>query len=154
MKTFLLLAVGLPLLMPPGMCICQFVPCGESTGSGLGGRAELERTRTSTGCSCAPRRGGTQAAAGGIPACRDSGTTPGGQKSCPFPAKPWPDCPVVTGTAPDKFPTPAPVLFTLDLASVVVWSVEVPATPVGRVDHISLRPASSPLFISHCSLVI
>lgn len=148
MRTLLLLLVVPALLMPPGMCVCQFVPCGEDvrSGSGACGVGPSEATEVCCTCSHADRDDPTANAPCSCPL--------GGGKPHPSPGKPWPDCPVVTGEAPDKFTTPAPVLLALDPAAVVLWDVETPAAPAGRTQQVSPRLASPPLFISQCSLVI
>lgn len=158
-RTLLLLLVAPALLMPPGMCICQFVPCGEMTGSGSADPSTLQWSGTSAaanGCTCSHgREGSTGLKTGyGSKAEHLGGCPAGGEKPCPSPGKPWPDCPVVTGTAPDKFTTPSPVLVAWDLASVAVWSLEVTAVPTGRIHYAPFRLASSPIFIRQCSLVI
>ena len=64
MRTLLLLLVAPTLLMPPGMCICQFVPCGGEMGTGRGNlSASLRlssRTATSDTCTCEKRRTGSE----------------------------------------------------------------------------------------------
>lgn len=143
-RTLLLILVAPVLLMPPGMCICQFVPCGEV---GRGDPVASGESEAASVCTCSHTDGGANAE---LPC----GCPAGGGKPRPLPGKPWPDCPVVTGTAPDKFTTPSPVLLALDPAAVVLWVVEVPVVPAGRTHQVSPRLASPPLFISQCSLVI
>lgn len=160
MRTLLLLLIAPVMLMPPGMCICQFVPCGWEMGTGRGDLSASLRsssqTTTTVTCTCDKRRSGSQDhRSSGVSTSQDRETASGGEKPCPCPGKPWPGCPAVTGEDQAKVaPPPSAVLSSLDLACEFVQFVEVPAVPVARVDFKSLHPASSPLFICHCTLLI
>ena len=160
MRTLLLLLVAPTLLMPPGMCICQFVPCGGEMGTGRGDLSASLRpstqTATSATCTCEKRRsGGQDQRSSGVSTCDDCGSRTGGEKPCPCPGKHWPGCPAVTGEDQAKLAPPSSaVLFSLHLACDFVERVQDPAAPVCRLDFTPVRPVSSPLFISHCSLLI
>lgn len=160
MRTLLLLLVAPALLMPPGMCICQFVPCEGEMRTGRGDLSAFalpsSRTATSATCTCEKQRSGSQdQRSPGVSTCQDCRAAFGGEKPCPCPGKPWPGCPAVTGEDQAKVaPQSSAVLFSFDLACEFVRFVEVPAVLVARVDYTSHRPASSPLFISHCTLLI
>jgi hypothetical protein len=144
-RLFLLFLVTPALLMPPGMCVCQFAPCGEASREEVTACAVQRAETTSTSCTCAHASRKQE-----LPCeCPD-----GDERPSRLPGKPWPDCPVVTGTAPDKFTTPSPVLLALDSAPPVAWALETPAVLGGRVSHAPPRIVAPPLFICQCSLVI
>jgi hypothetical protein len=159
-RTLLLLLVAPTLLMPPGMCICQFVPCGGEMGTGRGNLAAALRQSSQTAksgtCTCEKSRSGSHGLRSiGAPTCQDHAVASGGEKPCPCPGTPWPGCPAVTGEDQAKVaPESSPVLSSLDLACDFVRFAEVPAVRVAPIDFTSLRPAHSPLFISQCTLLI
>lgn len=158
MRTLLLLLLAPALLMPPGVCLCQFVPCGESAGVPRSGLPAS--TRPSCGgqfeetCACAKRR---LAADGRKPTAAAEGRAAvfGDEKPAQLPGKHSQGCPAVTGEDQAKLAqTPSPVLPSADLTCHVFQLVDTPARPAAREERAPVRPVSSPLFIAHCALLI
>jgi hypothetical protein len=163
-RALVLLLVAPALLMPPGMCICQFVPCGgiaepasalPSSGSL---RADARFTET-TACTCGSRHARSSAEktpSGAACSSHDCGSGSSDNKNpCPLPGKQWPGCPAAVGSAVTKLSPPASALFlAFDFSSVYVGLVTESVTPVSRVCLTSVLPAATPLFVSHCALLI
>lgn len=155
MRSLFLLVAGLPMLMPPGMCVCQFVPC-RTAAVPLATTQLLasQGPRHAPDCTCC-RSHRLEASADTSP--RDYGpeATPGSPSPCPLPGKHWPGCPAALGVAPVQvaLPTTA-VLPDADLAGGRVQIVVEPAAPVLRVNASPVAPETPPLFLAHCTLLI
>lgn len=161
LRVLLTILVGLPMLMPPGMCICQFVPCG---------RAATDETRlplsadgaamvgadSGPSCGCVHRRSRSQQA-------KQEFGKPGGLESIPVdPPSPWPlpgqhapGCPAAMTAATEKVALPTfqvntLLVLALDFVGFTPVSVEV-NRPAERV---TIRPHSPPLFLAFCRLLI
>ena len=151
MRTLLLLAVGLPMLMPPGVCVCQFVPY-EPGGAAEPARtvdvsAALQDSADAQRCGCCrrDRSSGGDFTHGAAPA-----KNPG-----PVPGKHWPGCPAAIGAAPVKVAVPAPTPFQPDApACLFVAHTAEPRLPSVSADFTSTAPAAPPLYLSHCTLLI
>ena len=152
LRTVVTFLVAVPLLMPPGMCICQFAPTARAstpTRSG-GGAGHTADARPDCRCdSCRER-----AAPAGLP-CRGEEDQPSPDEGPFAPGKHAPGCPAALGDVPTKMAA-STVTIHLDANPVCFFSVVArPAGPAGRGrESATARAASPPLFISHCSLQI
>lgn len=148
--------VAVPMLMPPGMCICQFAPTGKAsavTRSEVGQQRVGHTADSRTDCRCDSCR--ERAAAAGLPTGGEDG--PSSSDEAPFgPGKHAPGCPAALGDVPTKMAA-STVTIHLDTNPVgcFVPPVVEPTASVGRGRVCVSHPAASPpLFISHCSLLI
>jgi hypothetical protein len=57
LRIAIILLIGAHLLVPPGMCVCQFVPrgCGDS-GAARAAASSTNRPRSSASCCCGRKR--------------------------------------------------------------------------------------------------
>lgn len=145
--------VAVPMLMPPGMCICQFAPTGTTT---AGTRTVAARTPAVGHSSSAGRNCRCDS-------CREQAPAPGGQESVPAgsPAHPEPGqhapgCPALLGDTPTKMAAPALTLhLDADPLPTFVSAVVETSRARGRDrDAVGHADSSPPLFLSHCSLLI
>lgn len=153
-RALVLLLILPPLLIPPGMCICQFVPIGKasaaptpsphaSVGQAAGPRSD---------CTCDSCRRSRTAA---VPERGDDRPTPPPGGPVPVPGKHWPGCPAVGGLAPlSTVVLPAPVQADLVLAPDFYTPIAESDIPLDRTAPASPPFSSPPLFISHCALLI
>lgn len=149
----------LPMLMPPGMCICQFVPIENVSATPLAASPDRRgsvphATDPRPDCNCnscrharaatvAPERGDGQPA-----------WPPGGAPSAPGSGKHWPGCLAAMGDVP-LATTVVPVAVQADVAATSFLTPV--AAAVVSPDRVAPAPpptASLPLFISHCALLI
>lgn len=148
-----LLAV-LPMLMPPGMCLCQLVPArAGGFGSYPTSAADRDPIRHADGCRCESCR---EPSAPTEPA---NGTRPDllptdGPRPAPLPG--WPCCPAVlnvagVNTAVLVTPVLLPCAFP---AAPVDFAAAPPCSPFTRPDRDSAPSYDPPLFICHCALLI
>jgi hypothetical protein len=160
-RVLLTILAGLPMLMPPGMCICQFVPCG---------RASADETRlpvptdgavtvavdSGPSCGCGHRRSQSQQA-------KQKPGKPGGLENIPvdhsapnpLPGQHAPGCPAALTAATEKVALPTSQLQTLlVLALDFVGSAPVSSEMDGPSERVTIRPHSPPLFLSYCTLLI
>lgn len=155
-RVLVLLLIQPAMLMPPGMCICQFFPIGKVTYAS----ANLQRPvgqadHHQSDCSC---ESCAFAKTTSVPECGDDRPNhhaPPQQPSAPSPGKHCPGCPAAVGESPLTFAVPT-VTVQADLIAVATFYS--PRTesvvPRERVAPPSPTPASPPLFISYCSLLI
>lgn len=153
--------VGLPMLMPPGMCLCQFLPCGRASAAGSGQTSAGEAAaspgvESAPSCGCRNQRGNSEQA-------KQEPGKPGGWEnlpagdSCPVPLPGGhaPGCPAACSSAAEKVALPgfqiqilaAPALSFVGIAA-VNDKANVPA--YGLPAHVH----SPPLFLAHCTLLI
>lgn len=150
-RSLVTLLVALPMLMPPGMCICQFAPTGKvsaSPPSWAGQRQTDHTTDSRVDCRCDSCRERAAATGEDRPASPDE--APVG------PGKHAPGCPAAYGDVPTKMAASTTVTIHLDAHPQCFFSlVAEPAALVGRGREGVSRPAvSPPFFISHCTLLI
>jgi hypothetical protein len=145
-----------PMLMPPGMCICQFAPLGKASDAPLSaspGRPHAVGNSTDPrpDCTCdSCRRARTTAA---VPEGRDD--QPAGGPSAPGPGKHWPGCPAATGDAPLTTAIPTlTVQVDLSPAADTCIPVVIAVVQSGRAAPVPSPVISPPLFITHCTLLI
>ncbi len=151
------LLVSLQLLMPPGMCICQFAPHANEVSVATlrdGQNAAHHTTEELRSCRCT--------------AClsqvtHDRGTAPSELAQKPFqeeqntpkPANHFPGCPAELGDMPTKMAVSNVILELDDFEAVSLVDRWIATDPVGREkDRLNFTPHSPPFFISHCTLLI
>jgi hypothetical protein len=152
--------IAVQALLPPGMCLCEFVPSGASTRQA---HAPAPAPPTSAAahvdescCSCAACRAAVPAAP---PSSYEQAATdcgdPHERHPLPTPASPCSGCPVVSAgpaarvailLAPEQAPLDAAVHF-------VVARVEAAAPRAARPNPV-VATAAPPLFVRHCALLI
>lgn len=152
--------VGLPLLMPPGVCICQFLPCAKAAAN----NTRLPATRKVTpvlsegrsSCNCHRHRVSVT-----IETANDGGdvTSTSAKQSDPLPNdrhQHAPGCPAAVQSADKSHFTGTPRLMLKDVTGVMALLpllVHRPGTVQSR-PTISHRSADSPIFLTFCTLVI
>lgn len=151
--------VGVQALLPPGMCLCQFVPSATHRQELRTAHAVPPATDTHTDDSCCS-----------CPACRPAARTdmsPSGEQTAadldaphehhplPTPASPCSGCPVVAAgplaraailDAPERAPLTYTVHFVTPLVEVVLARADRP--------RLTTIPPDSPLFVRHCAFLI
>jgi hypothetical protein len=153
--------VAFQSLVPPGMCLCQFVPCAVNPRSKETAPA-MPASRTASAaepcCSCAARwsAAGTKALSpAGDRAALDREALP--KHSCPHPApgEPWPDCPVVSaGPEARAAILPAAEQAAADTAVHFGLLIVEASSPRAVVANLLVAPSAPPLFVRHCALLI
>jgi hypothetical protein len=161
LRSAVLLLVGLPMLMPPGMCICQFVPC-ESARPQTSTASEPVQTAQASpevgsghSCRCKHRKAAQSPQPTGAEPSRAGQLVGRGGPTHHAPSDHSPLCPVYQ--AADKSKTVAtPPLIVCDFAAEAIDAPVVVTQTFGRRLHPLRSPALLvvPLFVSHCSLVI
>ncbi len=150
-RVLVLLLILPPLLMPPGMCICQFTPVANASPvSTIPAERRSAASHTQSpkkDCAC--------------DSCRSRGAVAGHDNELPprepvrGPTEHWPGCPAAADSLPLSLVLPTLTLeadFTF--ASEFVTATGEVANPVARILPLPPQTASPPLFISHCSLLI
>lgn len=156
LRVLALLLMLPPTLLPPGMCVCQFVPLGKASAarqspSHARGVSAAHAATPRPDCSC--------------DSCRSPSTERGAaddrpppfsveSPADPGPGKHWPGCPAAVGAAPLDVVVTA-VTAPADLVVLVDLFWPAPGAAVSRtpVPMVTLR-AIPPLYISHCALLI
>lgn len=152
--------VGVQALLPPGTCLCQFVPFATARQTlkiapAVATPPSLTAHTDDSCCSCPACRPSDQAAT--PPAGEQTVTdreTPHEHHRLPTPASPCSGCPVVTAGPSARAvilsaPEQAPLITTVHF---VVPTVEV-ALP--RADRQNLpAPTALPLFVRYCAFLI
>lgn len=158
-RALVLLLILPMLLLPPGMCICQFVPIGNAPAApvpaspdrqpSVGPASNLQPDRACDSC-CRTRTAA-------VPECGDDWPTqpPAERPSAPGPGKHWPGCPAAIGDLPLNAAVP-PVKVQADLVATASFFTPITETVVSPDRTAPLPPPASspPLFISHCALLI
>ena len=156
LRAVLTFLIAVPMLMPPGMCICQFASAGSACSPSAPLTAPLHDGGhpASVDCccdSCRERAGAISAVSQ-----EEEKPRPPDRPASPHPGKHAPGCPAALGDIPNKMATAA-VMLHLDASPAVGFvSAVVPATaPRSRDRDIeNFAVVSPPLFISHCALLI
>lgn len=157
LRALVLLLMLPPMLMPPGMCICQFVPVGTASNPlPASSSRELSASHDASpraDCTCASCRSQTGSA---LPTGSDNQPTQSDDgPSRPGPGKHWPGCPAAADAAPFNMVVPA-VTVQADLVAAAGFftPVEVAVVSPVRPTPVPSPAHSPPLFISHCTLLI
>ena len=141
---FLMLLACVPLLQPPGVCICKTgaLDCVST----LGAKVELNENDDSKPTCCNRHR--TLDRNSSIPTPQPRPVPPDDSHQ--------PGCPASAGV--DRFkwvePTATTVEFTFSIELVARQAFEKLTVSVARFPIDSVSHASPPLFLSHCSFVI
>lgn len=154
---------GLPMLMPPGMCLCQFLPRGEEftappARQALSSGEVADASDETCDCRCGHRHqraNRDDSAPDEIKtALRSAALSDCERPTSHLPANHQPGCPAATGASPTKTPMAAVPAQTPDLAAGVVTLLG-DADSCNRMCHEPMAaPLAPPLFLSHCSLLI
>jgi hypothetical protein len=145
--------IAVPMLMPPGMCICQLAPAGQVSGA----KPVFERQETVSHsvaargtCRCESCR--EQQA----PGSDGRKQTPTGSPAQPEPGKHAPGCPALLGDMPTKMAATALTLL-LDASPVSAFVSAIVETDSLRWrdrDTTAVTASPPPLFLAYCSLLI
>lgn len=149
--------VAVQALLPPGMCLCQFVPTGTITPQAheTAPTSQPSVAVEESCCSCPACR----AAPAATPPSHEQAATdreaPHERHPLPTPTSPCSGCPVVSaGPAARAAILPAPEQVPLDTTvHFVVPAVEATAPRADR-PNLLVAPAAPPLFVRHCALLI
>jgi hypothetical protein len=153
----LVLLLILPLLlMPPGVCVCQFFPIGNAAAS----PAARDRN-PSVGCASDPFPDCTcdschaRAASAAPEGVDDQPARQPEQRPARGHGEHWPGCPAAVGNLPIGAAVP-PVKVQADfvVAASFFTPITVTAVSPGRAATVPPRTGSPPLFISFCTLLI
>jgi hypothetical protein len=151
------LLVTLPMLMPPGMCICQFVPIGTTHAGPLPVRTVSHDADAGRHCTCVTCQTREQDPSAGEQSrdCGHPARPCGDGPSPPVPGKHWPGCPAALGTAPTKMVV-APATVPVDVGTGLCFTDPLvgPGILVRRVNSTPVPAISPPLYLSHCALLI
>lgn len=154
-RAFVLLLMLPTMLMPPGMCVCRFVPVGKSSAGqfsspAVGSSHATQAASASSDCACDSCR--LRASENG-PARSNNG--PVHSPSGPAPSKHWPGCPAEIDAAP------LTLVITGVEAQADLFATDVDlttlATQVFSLPRVASFPSPvvpPPLFISLCTLRI
>jgi len=145
-RLVLTLLIALPMLVPPGMCICQFAPVGSAS-AGTSYQLEVRHAAGRSDCRCESCSGRVADDHGRKVKPSDSPVVPKHDDHAPH-------CPAALGDLPTKMAVPALVIHLdtdVGFVSAVVERNVFRAQDRDIVSHVSTSP---PLFISHCTLVI
>lgn len=164
-STLAMLAI-LPMLLPSGMCWCQFACETESLSPSGFENSSLpsEATWVATSapevgaCKRCCRRNATSAGESNAPTTtQPSAVSPPPHYCDPTPPQdPQSDCPVLTGLSPRLAVVTDSIasVFIVAEAGPVEFVVPVATTWYVSADVDTSTPATAPLFISHCALLI
>lgn len=156
LRSLLALLASLPLLMPPGMCLCQFVPVAAAGSISLfqsGKTAEARESAKPASCRC--KHHCTQDA--DMPSKAEEGTAPVSHDDTPdsCPREHLPGCPALTPMV-NRVGLPGFsiqtwfILPTATVAAAALLQIPDPA-PVPALHAVALAPD---LHLTHCSFVI
>lgn len=145
-RGIVLLLTALPMLMPPGMCVCQFVPrhndatCRDEKACDSAGD-------TSTWCKCSTHSEFSQVQPAGEPVATSS--------SGHVPHEHAPGCPAALGTTPNKMlATPVVLPSEFGVATAILVIAPDKTNSLGHFRSESISHFDPPLFLTHCSLVL
>lgn len=146
LRGIVLLLTALPMLMPPGICVCQFAHrSGNSNDSAQTTSATtLSATRC---CKCSTHND--------FENFSDAGTTFANHSPSPEDPKHDPGCPAVLGTTPNKIVLASVVMPSeFGVATAILELVPSKAATFGRFQSDSITHSDPPLFLTYCTLVL
>lgn len=158
-RSLVLLLILPRLLLPPGMCLCQFVAVGKASAtpsSSPPSRDVPSASHAATarpGCPCDSCRPRTPSADLGLD--DDLPAKPADEPAAPGSGKHWPGCPLAAVGA--ELPNLVMPTVSVDVDHVSAdcnTSLAVLVVPPLRAVPASAPAVSPPLYISHCSLLI
>ena len=146
LRQLLTLVVSLPMLMPPGMCVCQFVAYGDAA-------TEHRETSSDTAvsvpvfCKCSTHQHVTDLVSTDEPAATSS---PG-----QFPHEHDPSCPALLGTTPNKVaPTQLVGPHSFDVVVSYFWIQVQAVSCQAQPDEVLVQGSPPPLFLAHCAFLL
>lgn len=157
LRGFVTLFVSLQLLMPSGMCICQFAPVANafivaSLRSGENANHHVSVAQNNCRCPvCLGDESSERVSTSTSPTSKSSQESP----FIPRPAKHYPGCPAELGDMPTKIAVPTVTLEFDDFEPVRVldWSIGSLHTSPKKY-RLAFTLHSPPFFISDCTLLI
>lgn len=154
LRALVLLLLLPPMLLPPGMCICQFVPAENVPASPIAAAPKSVAAHAGARPDCPCESCRERAAS----VSRDEGDgprTPDDATPRPGPAKHWPGCPAAVGAVPLTV-VMATVAVPADFAAAVGFFAPTSAVgvPCARTAPVPPPTCSTPLYLSHCTLLI
>ena len=152
LKAAITFLVGIQLLMPPGVCLCQFVSVDHLQHSITTLQPSATVTRSQCSCgSCLHRLVSTERAEDAA-VLEVSSPRP----IAPQPEKHSPGCPAELGDMPTKIVSPGITLQSDEYESgfPLVWTSESTKPLVRDFERQTYTAHFPPLFISHCTLLI
>lgn len=154
MRSLVLLLVGLPLLMPPGMCVCQLVPCGSAQAAPVA-TATAPTPPAPEECCC-KKRAAAAPTTGDKAGAWSQSSPDRHHPTSPDSGKHQPGCPAATGFVVEARVTlpPSPVSLHIDLAPVPVAFVAEVGTARSPAPERTQRLPIAPIFIAQCTLLI
>ena len=148
------LLVAVQALLPPGMCVCQFVPVTTAARPVHGTALAIPTATDESCCDCPACRNAAHAVTPPThaPAVTDTDARP---ERPPLPASPCTGCPVVTACPAARLAIlPAPAPAPLDIAvAIFLWHVDPAPRRIDR-PHPAFTHATSPRFARCCALLI
>lgn len=148
MRALLAILVGLPMLMPPGMCICQLLPCAAAA-STTDRKADSPSPET---CACRKHVASQTCTTG--QETRTSSTNDDHPLG-PVPYKHSPGCPAAQSADQSKLVQSQRL--TLNEGSTALMAFELPVVESPRFNSLQarcFRPAETPIYLSHLTLLI
>lgn len=153
--------VGIPLLTPPGVCLCDFLPCTRGHDSVAAARkteAEPEAQASNPkGCRCHRHRTEESATKSPAETADAQGRALEHDSHCPSRPDHAPTCPAKNHLAAKIRSSVASMQPIIGLSSGLVEPLTPVAAKVGRVLSSASdfrRPADSPIYLTFCALVI
>ena len=155
MRFLVAILVGLPLLLPPGMCLCQFVPCAtadpNTAESGVIQETSARVAETS-GCSCGKHR---------VKATTSSDNAIGqpcaasNQSSFPVPHEHAPGCPALRSGDQSKIAQSHRLQWDEGTTLIETRNVPNPTTRLAHRTTADFRPiANTPFYLTFLTLLI
>ncbi len=157
-RLLLTILVGLPMLMPPGMCLCQFVPCGHASADETrlpsSGEGAVNAVADSGGCGHCRSRSAQAKQEPGKPGNRENVPVEDSDP-VPLPGQHAPGCPAALSAGTEKMALPTSQVQTLLLLALDCVGFTAASTNANiAVERVTSHVHSLPLFLSHCTLLI
>jgi hypothetical protein len=156
-RALLAILVGLPMLMPPGMCLCEYLPCPDESSTIVDSVSVDENASEcqSTHCRCGHRRHRPSAAQQPTRVVKRSAGIGVYSAPVPYSDRHHPGCPATIGPISVQASLRnTPVLMPIPMiAPEVAFSSVIDSNFTAPVQDTS-SPPSNPRYIAHCSLLI
>jgi hypothetical protein len=159
-RALVLLLILPPMLLPPGMCVCQFIPVGKASTAPVSAPPSRQtslghNTDPQPDCTCDSCRHARTAPTVPEGENEQAIRTPADGPSNPGPGKHLPCCPAAVVDVPLNVAV-ITVTTQVDLVVTAGFFTPVAETVVspGRVAPVPPPVGSPALFISHCALLI
>lgn len=152
LRAVLTFLIGLPMLMPPGMCLCEYLPCPDDANSASSQfklPAGQDLGPETHRCDCGRRRQRAEVGATGVSI--DTELT--SLVPSPQPEKHHPGCPALDKNESRIVVRAETVVLPPAIVAVTVFVAEDDHAVIG-CDERKIAAPSSPLVISHGPLLI